>query len=155
LKKSVHSKATFLVLSGPNLNMLGTREPDVYGQDTLESVHAQLEAKAKEWGIRAVCRQSNHEGTLIDWIQASGKDGVSAIVLNAGGLTHTSVSLRDAIASVPRVPVIEVHLSHIFAREEFRQRSLIAPVCKGLVSGFGVLSYVLGLEAAMRITHGR
>lgn len=128
--------------------MLGTREPEVYGTDTLEDIHAALEELAAESGLEVECRQSNHEGDLIDWIQQAKAD---AIVLNAGGLTHTSVALRDAIASVPKVPVIEVHLSHIFAREPFRQVSMIAPVCRGMVSGFGGQSYSLGLLAAAAI----
>ncbi len=137
-----------LVISGPNLNMLGTREPEIYGRDTLGDIHTRLRAVAQASGFSIECVQSNHEGELIDWIQASDAD---AIVLNAGGLTHTSVSLRDAIASVPKIPVIEVHLSHIFARETFRQQSLIAPACKGMISGFGPESYVLGVSAAIRL----
>jgi 3-dehydroquinate dehydratase-2 len=125
--------------------MLGTREPDVYGTTTLAEIHAALIDLGRENGIDVECRQSNHEGDLIDWIQRS---NAQAIVLNAGGLTHTSVALRDAIASVPTVPVIEVHLSHIFAREPFRQTSLIAPACRGMISGFGAQSYSLGLLAA-------
>jgi 3-dehydroquinate dehydratase-2 len=140
-----------LVISGPNLNMLGTREPEIYGRETLSDIHTRLQTVAKAKGIALTCVQSNHEGQLIDWIQAG---GVDAIVLNAGGLTHTSVSLRDAIASVPKIPVIEVHLSHIFARETFRQHSLIAPACRGMISGFGSDSYVLGLTAAMLLLAG-
>ena len=128
--------------------MLGTREPTIYGHETLNDIHVRLEAIAKGSGFAIECRQSNHEGDLIDWIQAGGAD---AIVLNAGGLTHTSVALRDAIASVPKTPVIEVHLSHIFSREPFRQQSMIAGACKGMISGFGAESYVLGVTAAMRL----
>ncbi|MCC6811608.1 MAG: type II 3-dehydroquinate dehydratase [Deltaproteobacteria bacterium] len=145
MAKKKPPRPKILILSGPNLNMLGTREPDVYGTDTLEDIHRALDHLAHENGIELECRQSNHEGDLIDWIQQA---SAQAIVLNAGGLTHTSVALRDAIASVPKIPVIEVHLSHIFARETFRQTSLIAPVCKGMVSGFGAQSYSLGLLAA-------
>lgn len=136
-----------LVLSGPNLNMLGTREPHLYGTETLQDIERLLAAEARALGLSIECRQSNHEGQLIDWIQAA-RATANAVVLNAGGLTHTSVALRDAIASVPSLPVIEVHLSHIFAREEFRRTSLIAAVCRGMVSGFGAQSYVLGLRAA-------
>ncbi len=139
-----------LVLSGPNLNMLGRREPEIYGKTSLEDIHRRLAQRAKQHGVRVECKQTNHEGELVDWIQAS-PDRAEAIVLNAGGLTHTSVALRDAIASVPAVPVIEVHVSHVFAREAFRQVSLIAPVCRGLISGFGPLSYELGLDAAREL----
>jgi 3-dehydroquinate dehydratase II len=144
-KASKAKRPRILVLSGPNLNMLGTREPEIYGTVTLDDIHAALEEIGDKHGLEVECRQSNHEGDLIDWIQAS---DAQAIVLNAGGLTHTSVALRDAIASVPSVPVIEVHLSHIFAREPFRQVSLIAPACRGMISGFGAESYSLGLLAA-------
>jgi len=134
--------------------MLGTREPEVYGKETLADIHLHLQSLAPALGLRLTCAQTNHEGELIDWIQDAEKN-TAAIVLNAGGLTHTSVALRDAIASVPKVPVIEVHLSHIFAREEFRKTSLIAPVCHGMVSGFGALGYELGLQAAARLIHKR
>lgn len=138
-----------LVLSGPNLNLLGEREPALYGATTLEDIHKNLHALAKELRLEVDCRQSNHEGELIDWLHAERKQA-RGVVINAGGLTHTSVSLRDAIASIV-IPVVEVHLSHIFAREAFRQTSLIAPACKAMVSGLGADSYLLGLRAIAQL----
>lgn len=138
-----------LVLNGPNLNLLGQREPDVYGQTTLEDIEAMVRAKAGTLSADIEFRQSNHEGELVGWIQ-SAKDGFSVVLLNAGAYTHTSVALRDAIAA-STIPTIEVHLSNIYAREEFRHKSLIAPVCQGQISGFGAHSYVLALEAACNL----
>jgi 3-dehydroquinate dehydratase II len=139
-----------LVLNGPNLNLLGTREPSVYGRETLADVEKLVRERAGKLGVAVEFRQSNHEGQLIDWIHAA-KGVFAAIVLNAGGLTHTSVALRDAVAGT-EVPTVEVHLSNIHAREEFRHRSLLAPVCRGIIAGFGVNSYVLGLEAAVSVS---
>lgn len=133
-----------LVLSGPNLNLLGRREPKLYGKETLADIHESLESLATSLGLTLDCQQSNHEGALIDMLQATNAD---AVVLNAGGLTHTSVALRDTIAAI-QAPVVEVHMSHIFAREPFRRTSLLAEVCAGMVSGFGGESYRLGLRAA-------
>lgn len=133
-----------LVLHGPNLNLLGSREPEVYGSTTLAEIDAMVAREA--YGHEIVTFQSNHEGELIDKLQEGGVDGV---LLNPGGFTHTSVALRDAISALD-VPVIEVHLSNIYAREEFRQRSLISGVCKGVVSGFGAQSYLLGLQALLK-----
>jgi 3-dehydroquinate dehydratase-2 len=137
-----------LVLHGPNLNLLGTREPSVYGRTSLAEVNQAVERHAAARGARAVCRQSNHEGQLVDWIQSAAAEGFSAIVMNPGALTHYSVALRDAVAAVP-VPVIEVHLSNIHAREEFRRHSVIAPAAAGQIAGFGVTSYLLGVDAAL------
>jgi 3-dehydroquinate dehydratase-2 len=137
-----------LVVHGPNLNLLGTREPDIYGTTTLEEIHAELAAAAKPWGAELEFFQSNHEGALIDRIQEalSWADG---ILINPGGLTHTSVSLRDALAAT-RLPVVEVHLSNLAAREEFRRHSLVSAIAVGVVAGFGASSYRLGLEALLR-----
>lgn len=139
-----------LVLNGPNLNRLGTREPEVYGADTLDDIAGRLHQQAEKLGVAVDVRQSNHEGHLIDWLHEAADEGCEAVILNAGGLTHTSVALRDAIGAIT-VPVIEVHLSNPAARESFRRRSLIAGVCRGSISGFGALSYLLALDAAARL----
>jgi 3-dehydroquinate dehydratase II len=134
----------FLVLHGPNLNLLGSREPDVYGSTSLAEIDEALGKAAAEGGHSVDSFQSNHEGELIDKLQTGASyDGV---LINPGGFTHTSVALRDAVQAVD-VPVVEVHLSNIYAREEFRQRSLISAACLGVVSGFGAQSYLLGLDA--------
>ena len=139
-----------LILNGPNLNRLGQREPDIYGADTLDDIAARLHAQAGALGVEVDLRQSNHEGHLIDWLHEAADTGAHAVILNAGGFTHTSVALRDAIAAIP-TPVIEVHLSNPAARESFRRRSLIGGVCKGSISGFGADSYRLALDAAARL----
>ena len=141
---------TVFVLNGPNLNLLGLREPEIYGSDTLDDIAGQLEDRAKELGLEIEMRQSNHEGHLVDWLHEANADKARAVILNAGAFTHTSVALRDAIKAIT-VPVIEVHLSNPHARESFRHRSHIAPVAKGTIAGFGALSYLLALDAAARI----
>jgi 3-dehydroquinate dehydratase-2 len=138
------------VLNGPNLNLLGTREPEIYGRDTLDEIARRLEARAKELGVAIDMRQSNHEGHLVDWLQEAGANGAKAVILNAAAYTHTSVALRDAISAIA-VPVIEVHLSNPYAREHFRHRSMVAPVAKGSICGFGAEGYVLALDAAARL----
>jgi len=138
------------VLNGPNLNLLGTREPEIYGADTLDEIAGRLEDRAIELGVALDIRQSNHEGHLIDWLHEAQARGAKAAILNAGGFTHSSVALHDAVKAVS-VPVIEVHLSNPQARESFRRRSLIAPVAAGSIAGFGALSYLLALDAAARL----
>jgi len=138
-----------LFLNGPNLNLLGQREPSVYGKLTLPEIEARVREHAKEKGVNIDFRQSNSEGELVTWIQQA-KQEFDAIVLNAAAYTHTSVALRDAISAVA-IPTIEIHLSNVHAREEFRRGSLIAPVCCGQISGFGVHSYALGLDAAVNV----
>jgi 3-dehydroquinate dehydratase-2 len=142
-----------LFLNGPNLNLLGHREPSVYGKTTLADIEARVRGRANSLGATIDFRQSNSEGELLTWIQES-KGQFDVIVINAAAYTHTSVALRDAIAAVG-VPTIEIHLSNVHAREEFRHRSLIAPVCRGQIAGFGAFSYILGLEAAVNINAGK
>ncbi len=138
-----------LFLNGPNLNLLGQRQPEIYGRTTLADIEARLRGMAAKAGVAMDFRQSNDEGELVDWIQqAQGK--FSVIVINAAAYTHTSIALRDAISAVA-APTIEIHLSNIHAREEFRHRSLIAAVCKGQIVGFGENSYYLGFEAALQL----
>jgi len=143
-----------LVLHGPNLNLLGQREPQVYGSETLAEIDALLAQRAEARGVEVTALQSNHEGVLIDALHEAGQGTADAVVFNAGGLTHTSVSLRDAVVAAG-LPVIEVHLSNVAAREEFRHVSLLAPVVVGQVTGFGVDSYLLGLDAAIATVRKR
>lgn len=138
-----------LVLHGPNLNLLGRREPEVYGHLTLEEINSRLVEAGKDLGLEVRCFQSNHEGALIDALQEA-RSWARGVVFNPGGYTHTSVALRDAIVAIG-IPVIEVHLSNVDAREEFRRLSLLSPVCRGKISGFGWYSYVLGLYALAQI----
>ena len=138
-----------LFLNGPNLNLLGQREPSVYGSDTLASIETLVRERAAELKVTVDFRQSNLEGELVTWIQ-SAKGAFDVIVLNAAAYTHTSIALRDAIAAVA-IPTIEIDLSNIHAREDFRHRSVIAPVCRGQICGFGARSYLLGLEAAIHL----
>jgi 3-dehydroquinate dehydratase-2 len=134
-----------LVVHGPNLNLLGTREPDVYGTVTLEEIDAELQAIGKEFDCEIECCQSNHEGVLIDRIQEA-RSWAHGILINPAGLTHSSVALRDALAAT-ELPIVEVHLSNVFAREPFRHHSYVSGIAVGIVSGFGPASYRLGLEA--------
>ena len=134
-----------LVLNGPNLNLLGTREPDVFGATTLKDIETELGELGNELGASLDFRQSNSEGQLIDWLHEA-RGGIDGVLLNPGGLTHTSVSLRDAISAV-QLPTVELHLSNTAARESFRHRSFVAAVCIGSVVGFGKDSYALGLRA--------
>jgi len=136
-----------LILNGPNLNLLGKREPDIYGKATLADIEAKVREHAAKLKLEVEFRQSNVEGELVNWIQAA-KGKFDAVILNAAAYTHTSIALRDAISGTG-VPTIEVHISNVHAREEFRHNSLIAPVCQGQIVGFGVNSYILGLEAAV------
>jgi 3-dehydroquinate dehydratase-2 len=133
------------VLNGPNLNLLGTREPETYGSATLQDVERLCRDSAKQHKLDLEFRQSNHEGELVDWIHEAGAKKAAGIVLNAGGYTHSSIAIRDAVAAV-EVPVIEVHISNIFAREDFRHHSHIAPVAKGTLAGFGVNGYALAID---------
>lgn len=136
------------VLSGPNLNMLGTREPEIYGSQTLDDIHAALNQKASTKNQKVECFQSNHEGKLVDLIQEAGKKA-RGIIINAGALTHTSIALADAIRAID-IPVIEVHMSNVYQREEFRHHSYLSPVVIGLICGFGSQSYELALDVLLR-----
>jgi len=138
-----------LFLNGPNLNLLGQREISIYGQQTLAQIELEVRKRANQLGVEVEFRQTNSEGELVNWIQ-SAPEKFAVIVLNAAAYTHTSIAIRDAIAAV-KLPAIEIHLSNIHAREEFRHKSLIAPVCHGQISGFGPHSYILALEASLNV----
>jgi 3-dehydroquinate dehydratase II len=138
-----------LVLHGPNLNLLGTREPGVYGNLRLDEVNARCASLGSELGVEVRCAQSNHEGVLIDALHEA-RTWAGGVVFNPGGYTHTSVALRDAIAAIG-IPVVEAHLSNVYAREEFRHKSLVSAVCAGKISGFGWRSYTLALRALVEI----
>jgi 3-dehydroquinate dehydratase II len=142
-----------LVLHGPNLNLLGRREPAIYGAATLSAVDRRIREHARRRGLRVECRQSNLEGQLIDWLHAAGGEGFDGVVFNPGAFTHYSIALRDAVAAIG-LPVVEVHLSNIHAREPWRHQSVIAGVARGQVLGFGPASYLLGLDALMALEAG-
>jgi 3-dehydroquinate dehydratase-2 len=143
---------TIFVLNGPNLNLLGTREPRIYGTNTLADIGAMLEKRAKSLKLQLDIRQSNHEGVLVDWLhEAMAK--ASAVIINGGGYAHTSIAIRDAIAALP-IPVVEVHLSNLYAREGFRRQSMIAQVARGSITGLGPLGYMLALDAASHLCKG-
>lgn len=141
---------TIYVLNGPNLNLLGLREPEIYGPETLDDIAVRLEQRGRELGLMIEMRQSNHEGHLTDWLHEAQSTGARAVILNAGALTHTSLALYDAIRAI-KVPVIEVHLSNPHAREAYRHKSYVAMAAKGTIAGFGALGYELALEAATRM----
>ena len=144
------SRAHIRCISGPNLHLLGTREPEVYGRETLAEIHARLEKRAASLGVDVDARQTNHEGTIVDWIGEAHGTGISGFILNPGAYTHTSIAILDALSAVA-LPCIEVHLSNPDAREPFRRRSRIAKACVGRVSGFGGDSYELALEGLVRL----
>ena len=141
---------TIFVLNGPNLNLLGMREPEIYGADTLDEIAGRLEDRARDLDLTIEMRQSNHEGHLVDWLHEAQAAGAKAVLLNAGGFTHTSVALHDAVRAIA-TPVIEVHLSNPHARERFRHKSYIAKVARGTIAGFGAHGYLLALEAAAKL----
>lgn len=149
--ESMPATPRVLVVHGPNLNTLGSREPAIYGHTTLAEINDRLAARARELGAEVVAFQSNHEGALIDFLQAEAP-AAHALIINAGGLSHTSVSLRDAVAATG-LPAVEVHLSNLYARESFRHTSLIAPVCRGQIAGLGWRGYVYALEALVALLH--
>ncbi len=142
-------KKRILVISGPNLNLLGEREVNIYGMETLAAIEARLQKRAEEQGAELLCFQSNHEGAIIDRLHAA-KGRCDGVILNAGAYTHYSIAIRDAIAAV-RLPCVEVHLSNVHAREEFRHTSVLAPVCVGVICGFGGASYDLALEGLLKL----
>ena len=141
------------VLNGPNLNLLGTREPDVYGADTLDDIAARLAALGEQLGLAVTCRQSNHEGDLVDWLHQAQAEGARAVLLNAGAYTHTSVALHDAIRAI-KVPVIEVHLSNVHTREPFRHHSFVSGIAQAVLCGFGSNGYRLALQHLSRQLKG-
>ena len=140
---------TIFILNGPNLNLLGMREPEIYGSETLDEIAGQIEDHAQTLGFAVDIRQSNHEGHLVDWLHEAAAEGAHAVIINAGALTHTSLSLFDAIKAIS-TPVIEVHISNPAAREDYRHKSFIAPVAKGTICGFGAFGYQLALDAASK-----
>ena len=146
--KAAAQKATakpVFVLNGPNLNLLGQREPEIYGSTTLADIEAQVKARAKTLGLNVICRQSNHEGELVDWIHEA-REMASGVILNAGAYSHTSIAIHDALATLD-IPVIEVHISNVYKRESFRHHSTISSVATGVICGPGTIGYELALEA--------
>ena len=143
---------TIFVLNGPNLNLLGTREPRIYGTQTLADIGEMMEQRARALKLKLDIRQSNHEGVLVDWLN-EGLAKASAVIINAGAYAHSSIAIRDAVVALA-VPVIEVHLTNIYAREGFRRQSLVGQVARGSIVGFGPLGYVLALDAAARLCKG-
>lgn len=143
-------KPVIYVLNGPNLNLLGTREPEIYGSTTLDDIAGQLEDQAQQLGLMVDVRQSNHEGHLVDWLHEAQAHGAKAVLLNAGAYTHTSVAIHDAIKAI-QTPVIEVHLSNPHRRESFRHKSFVGEAAYGTIAGFGALSYALALDAAAKL----
>ncbi len=133
------------IINGPNLNLLGTREPEIYGKETLADIRKRCEKKARELSVKLDFRQSNHEGELIDWIQEAGREA-SGLIINPAGFGHSSVAMMDALLAIP-IPAVEVHLSNIFRREEFRHHTYTSRAVRGIISGFGGLGYVMALEA--------
>lgn len=140
------------VLNGPNLNLLGSGEPRIFGVQTLDDIGSALEERARALKVKVELRQSNHEGELVDWIQEA-MAKASAVILNAGGYSHTSIAIRDSVAAL-QVPVIEVHVSNVYAREHFRRQSYVAQVARGSIVGFGPLGYLLALDAAAQLCKG-
>jgi 3-dehydroquinate dehydratase-2 len=141
---------TIFILNGPNLNLLGLREPEIYGSDTLDDIAGRCEDRGRELGFDIELRQSNHEGHLIDWLHEANADAAKGVILNPGGYTHTSVALHDAVKAIT-VPVVEVHLSNPHAREPFRHRSYVGKVAKGTIAGFGAMGYLLALDAIAKL----
>ncbi len=141
---------TVFVLNGPNLNLLGVREPEIYGAETLDDIASRLEDRARPLGIEIEMRQSNHEGHLVDWLHEAQADGAKAVIVNAGALTHTSLALYDAIRSI-KTPVIEVHISNPAAREAYRHKSYVGMAALGSIAGFGAFGYELALDAAAKL----
>lgn len=139
---------TLTILNGPNLNMLGQREPEIYGATTLADIEQRCVAMAQQRGVTLVFKQTNHEGELVEWVQQAGRDAAAGLIINAGAYTHTSVALHDALKTV-RVPIIEVHLSNIYQREPFRHHSYVSPVAKGVICGLGAQGYLLAMDALL------
>jgi len=154
MTRTASQHTRILCISGPNLQLLGTREPDIYGRETLAEIHARLQARARSIGVELDARQTNHEGTIVDWIGAAAADGFAGLLLNPGAYTHTSIAILDALGAAA-LPCVEVHLSNPDAREPFRRRSRVARACVGRVAGFGGDSYELALDGLARLLERR